>query len=171
MMIETMTWQKAEGYWGDNNPKPTMWVICLKDLAGSKLESSGAPKGLTTIKSRWHKVSLGAHPCMHISNNLQLKQEYDIIKELQNLSGLSWDDAKKCVTASHTVWADYCKVHDSYICRCSSPSHMFPSLRLTPKPSPSARKGSLSLMRLAASSTAPMPLVSSHFEQAKPWGL
>jgi hypothetical protein len=50
-MIEKMTQQKAEGYWGDNNPKPTVWGICLTALAGSELESSGAPKNLTTIKS------------------------------------------------------------------------------------------------------------------------
>jgi hypothetical protein len=48
---------------------------------------------------------------MCISDNPQLKQEYDIIKELWNLSGFGWDDVKKCVMVSHTIWADYCKVH------------------------------------------------------------
>jgi hypothetical protein len=60
-------------------------------LEGSKLESGGAPKSLGTIKSQWQKV----HPCyVHVCvyslqySNLQLKQEYDIVKELWNLSGV-----------------------------------------------------------------------------------
>jgi hypothetical protein len=32
MLIKTMTRQKANGYWGDNNPKLTAWVACVTNL-------------------------------------------------------------------------------------------------------------------------------------------
>jgi len=58
LLVETMTLQKAEGGWGDNNPKPIAWTACEKALAGSEKESGGARKGITVLKSRWQKVCL-----------------------------------------------------------------------------------------------------------------
>src|ERR1700677_180220 len=39
LLVETMTLQKAEGGWGDNNPKPIAWTACEKALARSEKES------------------------------------------------------------------------------------------------------------------------------------
>lgn len=58
LLVETMTLQKAEGGWGDNNPKPIAWTACEKALARSEKESGGACKGITVLKSRWQKVCL-----------------------------------------------------------------------------------------------------------------
>jgi hypothetical protein len=113
MLIETMTQQKANGYWGDNNPKLTAWVACQKALEGSELESGGAPKSMGAIKSQWQKVCPRyVYVCVYNLqySDLQLKQEYDIVKELWNLSGVGWDDMKKCVKVNLSVWTDYCKV-------------------------------------------------------------
>ena len=54
------------------------------------------------------------HLCMHVSqvtDDLQLKQEYDTIKKLHSLSGFGQDDANKCLMVSNDVWTDYSKVH------------------------------------------------------------
>ena len=51
LLIHTLTEQKVDGHWGDNNPKATAWQACLTALAGSEKESGGAPKGVTILKS------------------------------------------------------------------------------------------------------------------------
>jgi hypothetical protein len=43
---------------------------------------------------------------------LQLKQEFDIVKELRGISGFGWDDERKVVTASPEVWEPYLEVSD-----------------------------------------------------------
>lgn len=50
---------------------------------------------------------------------LQLKQEFDIIKELRSLSGFGWDDERKVVTAEASVWDAYIEVSLSHIPRLS----------------------------------------------------
>ena len=57
LFVETLTAWKQEGAWGDNNPKSTAWHACRDALAGSEKVSSGAPKSITVLKSRWQKVS------------------------------------------------------------------------------------------------------------------
>ena len=59
LLVATMTTQKADSYWGDNNPKAVVWTACEKALAGSEKESGGAPKNIGVLKSRWQKVRLG----------------------------------------------------------------------------------------------------------------
>ena len=43
--------QKVGTSWGDNNPKPIVWVACEKALAGSEKESGGVPKTIGVLKS------------------------------------------------------------------------------------------------------------------------
>ena len=45
-----------------------------------------------------------------MTGTLQLKQEFDIVKELRGLSGFGWDDERKVVTASADVWEAYLEV-------------------------------------------------------------
>jgi hypothetical protein len=118
----------------------------------------------------------GLCPCMHVSDTLQLKKEYDIVKELRNLSGIGWDDVTKHVKALPAVWDEYLKVHLAHIyagLTCSSHSPL--PFRVMTRQNPSARRDSLystssatSLTSSATSSTALALLVSSHSGQAKP---
>ena len=41
---------------------------------------------------------------------LQLKQEFDMVKELHGLLGFGWDDGHKVVTAPADVWEAYLEV-------------------------------------------------------------
>ena len=52
---------------------------------------------------------------MHVSDNLQLKCEYDIFKELCSLSGFGWDEATQRFKVNKSVWDEYIKVHLTYI--------------------------------------------------------
>ena len=45
-----------------------------------------------------------------INAPFQLKQEYEVIKELRGLSGFGWDETKKLVTATAEVWDAYLAV-------------------------------------------------------------
>ncbi|KAH9012949.1 hypothetical protein EDB83DRAFT_2233518 [Lactarius deliciosus] len=90
-LIHMLTDQKAKKNWGDNNPKKVAWTVCEVALAGSEKNSGGMPKMANAIKNRWQ----------------QLKQEYEVIKELRGLSGFGWDDTKKLVTATAEVWDAY----------------------------------------------------------------
>ena len=47
---------------------------------------------------------------MRVSDNLQLKREYDIFKELHSLSGFGWDEATQRFKANKNVWDEYIKV-------------------------------------------------------------
>ena len=60
---------------------------------------------------------------MRVSDNLQLKKEYDIVKELRSLSGFGWDEATKQVHTLPPVWDEYIKVHLTNIYAISCPSH------------------------------------------------
>lgn len=66
LLIKTMTMQKVAGSWGDNNPKPTVWVACKKVLASSEKESGGAPKTIGVLKSQWKKVLYINITSMHV---------------------------------------------------------------------------------------------------------
>jgi len=41
---------------------------------------------------------------------LQLKDDYKIVKELQDKSGFGWDDVKKILTATPDIWEKYLEV-------------------------------------------------------------
>ena len=41
---------------------------------------------------------------------VQMKGDYKIVKALRELSGFGWDEVKKLVTASDSVWDDYLAV-------------------------------------------------------------
>ena len=141
LLIHTLTEQKADGHWGDNNPKATTWQACLTALAGSEKESGGAPKGVTVLKSRWQKVRHSyVYVCAYLTSNytVQLKREYEIIKGLRNLSGVGWNDVTKRVKAEPSVWDAYCKVRLSHI---YAGLHCFPHL---PPPLESPQGESLS---------------------------
>ena len=45
---------------------------------------------------------------------MQLKQEFEIVKELRGLSGFGWDDIKKIVTATDEVWEAYLAVSNLF---------------------------------------------------------
>lgn len=64
---------------------------------------------------------------MCISDNLQLKKEFDIVKELQNLLGFGWDNAMKHVLPA--VWDECLKVCLTHIyAGLTCPSHSPPPL-------------------------------------------
>jgi hypothetical protein len=114
----------------------------------------------------------GLCPCMRVSDTLQLKKEYDIVKELRNLSGFGWDDAMKHVKVLPAVWDEYLKVRLAHIyvgLTCSS--HLPLPFRVTTRRNPSARRDSLYSTSSATSSTALALLVSSRSGQAKPQAL
>ncbi|KAH9017190.1 hypothetical protein EDB85DRAFT_2155395 [Lactarius pseudohatsudake] len=92
-LVHTLADQKSSGGWGDNNPKKSAWTACESALIGSEKCSGGVKKSASAIKNRWQK----------------LKQEYETVKELRNVSGFGWDPVKHCVIAEHTVWQEYIK--------------------------------------------------------------
>jgi hypothetical protein len=51
-----------------------------------------------------------------ILKDYQLKGEYRIVRELRELSGWGWDDVKKMVVASDSVWDAYLEVRRCCIC-------------------------------------------------------
>ena len=109
---------------------------------------------------------------MRALNILQLKREYDLIKGLRNLSGVGWDDATKKVKANPSVWIEYIKVRSTIIyMRDLLVRSLVPSLRVTQRQPPSARRGSFYTTRLASLSTALVPLESSRSGQAYPQAL
>ncbi|KAI9448730.1 hypothetical protein BJY52DRAFT_1097274, partial [Lactarius psammicola] len=95
-LVRTLADQKSSGVWGDNNPKKSAWTACELALVDSHHTSGGAMKNAAAIKNRWQKVRT-------------LKQEYETVKELRNMSGFGWDHVKHCVIAEHTVWQEYVK--------------------------------------------------------------
>jgi hypothetical protein len=64
-LLHMLATEKNEGHWGDNNPKPTVWVECAQALAGSEKQLGGITKQASTIKGRWQKV------CFIISYNMR----------------------------------------------------------------------------------------------------
>ena len=109
---------------------------------------------------------------MRALNILQLKREYDLIKGLRNLSGVGWDDATKKVKANLSVWIEYIKVRLTVIyMRDLLVLSLVPSLRVTQRQPPSARRDSFYTMRLASLLMALVPLESSHSGQAYPQAL
>ena len=88
---------------------------------------------------------------MRTLNILQLKREYDLIKGLRNLSGVGWDDATKKVKANLSVWIEYIKVRSTIIyMRDLLVLSLVPSLRVTQRQPPSARRDSFYTTRLAS---------------------
>jgi hypothetical protein len=56
VLVQTLKQAKADGDWGDNNPKKNVWTDCEKALAGSEKISGGGPKNQGAIKNRWQRV-------------------------------------------------------------------------------------------------------------------
>lgn len=111
LLLHTLTLEKNKGCWGDNNPKDTTWMECVKKLAGSEKQAGGVAKKKDAIKSRWQKVCPLSYYSIHtIDKRAQLKQEYDVVKEIRGLSGFGWDPQLCTVTADSDVWAAYIKV-------------------------------------------------------------
>ena len=82
-LIETLRNEKAKGSWGDNGPKPVVYIEVVKALIGSESVSGGGPKTVPTVKNRWQKVCVSLQTCY--TNELmawQLKSDYKIVKEL-----------------------------------------------------------------------------------------
>lgn len=87
-LVHMLTDQKIKGNWGDNNPKKVAWSACKTALAGSEKNLGGTLKTVTAIKNQWQRVSFMScdifehtvYSC--INAPLQLKQEYEVIKEL-----------------------------------------------------------------------------------------
>jgi hypothetical protein len=51
VLVQTLTNEKANSIWADNNPKKTSWTVCELALKGSELLSGRAPKNVTTIRN------------------------------------------------------------------------------------------------------------------------
>jgi hypothetical protein len=115
-LLQTLRGEKANGSWGDNNPKPSAYTACELALAGSEKVSGGGSKGVSAIKSRWQRVHCSFVNIFSLSDQIdQLKQEFDIVKQLRSLSGFGWDDERKIVTATADVWERYLEVSPSYV--------------------------------------------------------
>lgn len=110
LLVNTLASEKNKGSWGDNNPKGPSWIECVKALAGSEKQSGGISKRPDAIKSRWQKVCTVLSYCTTDDKHAQLKQEYDLVKELRGLSGFGWEPQLCTVTADSDVWVAYLKV-------------------------------------------------------------
>lgn len=76
ILVQTLKAAKAEGDWGDNNPKKNVWTDCERALVGSEKISRGAPKNQGAIKNRWQ------HACyfLHTAN---ICADYFILSSLR----------------------------------------------------------------------------------------
>ena len=57
ILVTTLTKEKANGKWGNNNPKKVVWAACKLALQGSERQSGGAPKIGNSLRNQWNKVS------------------------------------------------------------------------------------------------------------------
>jgi hypothetical protein len=55
-LVRALKKAKEEGKWGDNNPAPAAWTICVGMLYGSEKASGGVAKDAKVIKRRWQRV-------------------------------------------------------------------------------------------------------------------
>ncbi|KAJ6510774.1 hypothetical protein C8R45DRAFT_965150 [Mycena sanguinolenta] len=91
VLVEGLRKAKELGYQSDSGWKPVTWTFVeplLKD-------TPGAPK--TPLKIQDHYGSL--------------KAAFLIVQTLRELSGFSWDDGRKMVSATDEVWDAYLKRH------------------------------------------------------------
>jgi hypothetical protein len=52
--------------------------------------------------------------------SIQLKQEFDIVKDLRATSGFKWNDQEQSIRAPREVWDAYIKVSNTLTPRTSS---------------------------------------------------
>jgi hypothetical protein len=76
ILVQTLKEAKAEGDWGDNNPKKNVWTTCERALVGSEKISGGAPKNQGAIKNRWQ------HACYFL-RTASICTDYFIISSLR----------------------------------------------------------------------------------------
>ncbi len=115
VFVRTLKKAKEEGKWGDNNPKEVAWTVCIGALSGSEKTSGGGPKTSTVIRRRWQRVHapfLTLYARFHVS--LQLKQEYELVKNMRDQSGWGWDHTKNAPEVTDVVWDAYIMVRVSY---------------------------------------------------------
>ena len=175
LLVQTLTDQKVDGYWGDNNPKATAWQACLVALAGSKKESGGAPKGINVLKSWWWKVHLVMSMDAHIWHLLYYTAQIGIQNHQKKGSAISQESAgmrwwkrsrQNWWSGMHTArYAGVVYTWDFLV------PLTFPSLRAFPRQTPSTAKASHSLMRLGTLLTVLVLLVNLHSRQDNPWAL
>ncbi|KAF5343493.1 hypothetical protein D9758_015656 [Tetrapyrgos nigripes] len=88
-LMEIFIEQKQEGNGTDNGGwKGKAITVAVAGLAGSEIESGGAPKTDQSIRDHWD----------------YLKTEFHIFKSLVEKSGWGWDDENQCVEASDEQW-------------------------------------------------------------------
>ena len=115
-LVRALRKAKEEAKWGDNNPKPATWTACVEALAGSERVSGGQPKDARAVKRRWQRVSAHSISALYarLQVSLQLKQEYEIFKNMRAQSGWGWDHDKNIPDVSDEVWEAYMIVRLSY---------------------------------------------------------
>ncbi|KAF5320392.1 hypothetical protein D9758_018869 [Tetrapyrgos nigripes] len=107
-LMEIFIEQKQEGNGTDNGGwKGKAITAAVAGLAGSEIESGGAPKTDQSICDHWDYACI----CFGffilsilMYHSLQLKTEFHIFKSLVEKSGWGWDDENQCVEASDEQW-------------------------------------------------------------------
>ena len=105
--------------WEDNNPQGKAWTTCLDNLKGSeKIQYLKEHKrGLQQSKEDGSVYVLTIYYGLYVylPLYLQLKQEYDIFKNMHTQSRWGWDNEKNVPDISDDVWRAYLNVSLSYI--------------------------------------------------------
>jgi hypothetical protein len=110
IFIQTLKQQKALGNWGDNNPKKIAYTACEAALIGSEAKSGGGPKTEAPLRNRWQRVHHPFIPCICTQadhHSFQLKKDYEIVKQIRNNSGWSWDSVTLLPKVEPPVWKAY----------------------------------------------------------------
>ena len=118
-LVCTLKRTKDEKKWGDNNPKPIVWTICVEALHGSEKISGGTAKDVNAIKRRWQRVR--SHwiscSCMRFKQRLQpfiqLKQQYTLFKKMRGQSGWGWNSEKNVPIVSDELFDAFVSVSPS----------------------------------------------------------
>jgi hypothetical protein len=116
-LVRALKKAKEDSKWGDNNPKEAAWTFCVMALSGSKRESGGLPKNANVIRRRWQCVCAHYLHCLYarLHVDLQLKTEYDLVKQMYDKSGWGWDNEKNLPVVIDDVWSAYIKVSLLYL--------------------------------------------------------
>ena len=111
-LVHTLAEEKARGNWVDNRPKAVAWTSCELALMNSERKSGGGVKTLQSIQNRWQRVrpSKLLDLYAYLMCLIQLKTEYDIVKDLRATSGFKWNEQEQSIRAPREVWDAYIKV-------------------------------------------------------------
>ncbi|WOL19774.1 hypothetical protein Cni_G28576 [Canna indica] len=91
-----------------------LFIDILEDLvnAGWKSDNGFRPGMYSEIERRMEAAcpGCGIRPTPHVESKLKvLKKQYNIVYDMLNHSGFTWDSDRKCVIAEDSIWEEYIK--------------------------------------------------------------